>query len=461
MIDVILINPPWIRRKGNIWQGINSCMPPLGVAYIASYLEKNGISVKILDAQAEQLPPQEIVRHVLESPARFIGITATTVLVHTAYEIAAALKTALPETTIILGGVHPTILPEESLLQPGVDVVIRGEGEQTLLELVQGKALETIEGISFRSDGTIIHNKERMLIADLDSLPFPAYHLLPIKKYYPAAGAYRRLPAISILTTRGCPGRCTFCYQIFGRRLRARSGRNVADEVKLLKERYGIREICFYDDTFTAIRHNVLDFCRIAIEEKLDITWSCFARVDFINEEVLYAMKAAGCHQIMFGFEAASPEILNAIQKKTNIEKASEAVRMTKKIGIAIRAAFMIGSPQETVQTMQDTLAWAIQMNPDIVIFNITTPYPGTQMFAWAKENGYLLTEDWDEYNLSKPVMRLPTVTPEEISKFYKIAYRRFYLRPGYIIERLKRLKNLSEWKASWRAFVSIARISG
>jgi radical SAM superfamily enzyme YgiQ (UPF0313 family) len=457
--DVILINPPWIRSKGNIWQGISSCMPPLGIAYIASYLEQQGISAAIIDGQAERLLPEEIVKRVQESHPKYIGITATTALIFPAYKIAAALKAVCPDITIILGGVHPTVLPEEALAQPSVDGVVRGEGEQTLLEIIRGKSRETIDGLSYRANGQIRHNKERVLFADLNELPFPAYHLLPMKKYYPASGAYRRLPATSIMATRGCPGKCTFCYRIFGNRLRARSGRNVADEVKLLKERYGIREICFYDDTFTAVRRNVLEFCKIVQDEKLDISWSCFARVDFVNEEVLTAMKSAGCHQIMYGFESASPEILKAINKKVDIPKAEEAIRLTKKVGIANRAAFMFGNPEETIQTMHDTLNWVIRMNPEVVIFNIATPYPGTEMFTWAKQHGHLLTENWEDYDLSKPVMRLPTVSPEEVQQFYRFAYRKYYLRMSYIWGQLKRLRNMDELKGTWRAFISIIRL--
>jgi radical SAM superfamily enzyme YgiQ (UPF0313 family) len=423
---------------------------------MASVLERERFKVRILDAQAERLLPDAIVRTAAEGKWDLIGITATTGLIRNAAEIAARLKVVLPQVPVVLGGVHPTVLPDEVLALPGVDYVVRGEGEHTLLELAQGKDPASIPGLSWVREGEPVHNNDRQVIDDLDSIPFPAYHLLPMDKYYPAPGAYRRLPATSLLATRGCPGHCTFCYRIFGQRLRVRSGCNVAEEVRLLKERYGIREIAFYDDTFTSVRKNILEFCRILCDERMDVAWSCFSRVDFVDEDLLRAMKQAGCHQIMYGFESACPEILAAIHKKTDLERAYEAVRLTRKAGIDIRAAFMLGNPGETPDTMEQTLRWAVRMNPDIAVFNITTPYPGTEMHAWAKSNGYLLTEDWNEYDLSRSVMRLPTVAPEIVDRFYRKAYRRYYFRPRYIVRRLWRLRQPRHLAAAWRGFKSL-----
>ena len=179
-----------------------------------------------------------------------------------------------------------------------------------------GAAWESIDGISYRRDGQVVHNPERELIRDLDSLPLPAYHLLPMHRYRPAAGAAKRTPAISVLATRGCPGRCTFCYRIFGPRLRYRSGRKVAEEVRFLQQEYGIREVCFYDDTFTAARREVKAFCQAIQEMQLDLTWSCFSRIDTYDEETFRQMKQAGCHQVMVGVESGNPTILENIHKQ-------------------------------------------------------------------------------------------------------------------------------------------------
>ncbi len=452
MTRVLLIQPPWYLRRGNVWKDIGSCMPPRGIAQIASVLEARGISVRILDAQAERTPPPQVAAALGSERYDFIGITATTLLIRSAMEIARDLKKRQPSATLVLGGVHPTVLPEEVLACPSVDYVVRGEGEQTFLELVQGRAPEKIDGLSYRRDGAVVHNRERALLPDLDSLPPPAYHLLPMDRYYPSQGAYRRLPALSMMATRGCGARCTFCYRMFGNRVRVRSARHLIEELRLLRRDYGIREIQFLDDTFTAARKTIMEFCALMAAERVDLTWSCFARVDFIDEELLRSLKAAGCHQIMYGFESADPAVLAAIDKRAGLERAEEAARLTKKVGIDLRGAFMLGNPGETAESMERTLRWAVRMNPDLAVFNITTPYPGTAMFAWAKEQGYLMTEDWDDYDLSRSVMRLPTVTPEEVDRFYREAYRRFYLRPRYILGRLARLHRPHELSVGWKA---------
>lgn len=459
---ILLVNPPWVKRKGSIWHDVASVMPPLGLAWIAAFLEREGHSVQILDAHAERLVPDAIVPRVRGAGSPdIVGITCTTSLFSAAMETARAVRAALPEAKIVLGGVHPTVLPEETLGERAVDWVVRGEGELTLAELASGKPVENVAGVSHRVGGVIRHNPDRPLIADLDSLPMPVYHLLPMHLYHPAVGAYRRLPAVSMLATRGCPGRCTFCYRIFGNRLRVRSGRKLAEEAKHLHDTYGIREICFYDDTFTAARKEVAAFCQGLADLKLDLTWSCFARTDTVNEDILTQMKRAGCHQIMYGVESGNPEILKNIHKRVDLEGVEQAVCLTKKAGIVVRAAFMLGNPGETRETMQQTLDWAIRLNPDLALFNIATPYPGTEMFEWARRNGYLRTTDWEAYDLAHMVMNLPTVESHLVEEFYKQAHRRFYLRPAYLARRLASIRSFADIQQCVRGVKTILGLGG
>ena len=440
---IFLINPPWVTRDKNVWNNIACVMPPLGLAWIAAVLEQDGHEVQILDAHARRVDMNQVASHLRRlGQFDYVGITATTPIINNALQIARMVKIEFPRTKVILGGVHSTVLPEETLTEPAGDIVVRGEGEETMRQIAGQKPLEEINGISYRNSNGIKHNPDRSLIQDLDTLPRPAWHLLPMDRYYPSAGASKRQPAISMMATRGCPGRCTFCYRIFGKKLRVRSGRKVAEDVKHLCDNYGIREICFYDDTFTIFKKEVYAFCRRLDELGVDITWSCFSRVDAVDEELLVAMKKHGCHQIMYGIESASTAILQNIGKRADLTKAEEAVRITKKVGIDIRATFMLGNPGETEQTMQETLAYAIKLNPEIALFNITTPFPGTDMFDWAQANNYLLTTDWDDYDLARPVMELPTVSPQIIQQFYHKAFRKFFLRPGYLVKRVARLRN-------------------
>lgn len=456
----LLVNPPWIRRQGNIWLDIASVMPPLGLAWLAAQLERAGHEVLVLDAHAERLDLELIATrlHVL-GPFDLVGITATTSLIGNALAIARLAKAEHPTSRVVLGGVHPTVLPEEVLAEPAVDIVVRGEGEMTLLDIVEGKDLPEIAGISFRDGSRFVHNPDRELVPNLDELAPPAYHLLPMDRYYPAAGAYRRLPAVSMLATRGCPGRCTFCYRLFGKRIRVRSGRRMAEEAKNLQDRFGIREICFYDDTFTAFRKEVLAFLDGLKELGVDLTWSCFSRVDAVDEDLLRRMKASGCHQIMYGVESADPEILKNIGKRITPDLVERAVRMTQQAGIDVRAAFMIGNPGETSESLETTFRFALRLNPDLVVFNIATPFPGTEMHRWAEEHGCLTTSDWQQYDFSRPILDLPTVSQHVLADFYKTAYRRFYLRPSYIARRLGKIRSWADLVQTWRGVRAVLNV--
>lgn len=455
--DVLLINPPWDIRKGNIWRGIAGVMPPLGLASIAAVLEQAGHRVRVLDTRAHRLDlPQARQRLRTMEPCDWVGISVSTPLAGGAMEVAAMVKAAWPRAKVVFGGVHPTVLPEEALAGGNVDIVARGEGELTMRELVDGLPLDTIAGVSFRDAGGVRHNPPRELIADLDSLPMPAYHLLPMRLYRAAAGAVRRTPAVSMLTSRGCVGRCTFCYRIFGPTLRRRSPKSVLDEIAHLRQAHGIREIAFYDDTFTASRAYVREFCQLLRDRGLDLTWSCFSRVDTVDEELLTTMKSCGCHQITYGFESAAGEVLCNIGKRAGVEQARRTAEITRRVGITMRGTFMFGNPGETPQTLEQTMRYAIDLAPDLAVFNITTPFPGTEMHDWAVRNSLLRTRDWADYNLAQVVMNLPTVSAEEIQNAYHRAYRRFYFRPGYIARRLASMRSWTDVKQAARALRGI-----
>ncbi|OGS35407.1 MAG: hypothetical protein A2474_04130 [Elusimicrobia bacterium RIFOXYC2_FULL_34_12] len=458
-MKILLINPPWMT-KGGIWENIASCMPPFGLAGLAAYLEEKKIEVEILDSNATGLNYNNI-KEILGSKAvpDYIGITASTPMIYSAIDVSKIAKSVFPSAKTVLGGVHPSVMTDEVLKEESIDFVIRGEGEETLNELISGKEIAKISGLSYKIGNKIIHNQSRPVVQDMDTLPIPAYHLLPIKKYFPAKGSYKRLPAMGMMTSRGCPGRCTFCMgNYLGDKIRVRSAEKIFEEILLLHNKYGIKEISFYDDTFTTRKENVKKLCEKIISEKLDISWSCFARVDFVDEDLLKIMKLAGCHQIMYGVESGDEEILKNIHKKISFEKVEKIVKITKKLGIEVRAAFMFGNPGETIETMQKTIDYAIKLKPDVVIFNITTPYPGTEMFKWAKEKGILITENWNEYDLSKPIMDLPTVKPEDVIKYYNKAYKDFYIRPGYLLNRVLKIRNLSDVIDGVSALLGIAR---
>jgi len=460
-MKVLLVNPAKYYKEGNIWKSIDRCLPHLGLAYIAAVLEKNNHEIKILDLEAEQKSEPELKQFLQEFNPGIIGISSTTPMINSALKLAEFCKRVLPKTLIAFGGVHASIMPSELLKEKFVDVIVRGEGELTFLELANGKKISQIQGVSFKKNGKIMHNKDRAPIQNLDDLPMPAYHLLPMSKYMPSLGNFKRLPAISIITSRGCPGKCTFCHtKVFGEKIRFESARKVFEEIEYLVENFGIKEISIYDDTFTANRQRIKELCKMITDSKLALTWSCMSRVDVIDEETLRLMKKAGCHQIGYGIESADEKILENINKRISLEQAKKAVMLTQKAGIDARAMFMFGNPGESEESLEKTLNYAIELNPDLVIFNITTPFPGTEMFEWARKNGFLKTLDWDDYDLSKPVMELPTVSSERIIQYYKKAYKRFYFRPKFLLKRLLKIRSLEDLKMAFKSVFAVSNLN-
>lgn len=461
LLDILLINPPWQTRDGNIWHGVKSTSPPLGLLYIAAYAEREGRSVAVMDVNAEQLQLEDVEQSIRNQQPAWVGITAVTAQITSTHRIAEIIKRVSPESKIIVGGVHASAMPDEVLRDKNIDYVIRGEGELPFFALVDGASLETIQGLCYRNGNPlqpISHNPAGQPIEDLDSLPTPAYHLIPFEKYKPAVGAYRRLPAVNMTMSRGCPGKCTFCNSA-ETALRTHSPERIVDEIEALQARYGIREVSFYDDTFTIFKKTVLRFCDLIVERGINLTWSCFARTDCVSPALLAKMKRAGCHQILFGIESADPEILKTIRKPIDIELTRKAVRMVQDARIAVRAAFMFGNPGETVESIRRTIDFAKELNPDIAIFNITTPYPGTQMFDWAFGNGYLRTLDWEEYDLANSVLDLPTISQEEIDRMYATAYREFYFRPRFLMRRLLSTHGVRDLIANVQALRSVLSV--
>ena len=458
-MDVLFIAPPFELEETSTWANVQGTWPPLGLLSVAAYAESRGHDVGILDALAERPTPDQIGQFIAQHKPRFVALTATTIQIIAAQRIAAIAKESSPDSTVVIGGIHATSLPEEVLQDPNIDVVIRGEGELSFLALIEGEAYEDIPGLSWRSGNPLQpfeHNPTAVPVQDLDTLPLPAYHLIRFDLYRSGTeGVYRRTPGFTMTTSRGCPGKCTFCSS--GRTvLRTRSPEHVVNEIQMRQKTYGIREVSFYDDTFTVNKRDVYRMCELIIERKIDLTWSCFARTDCISRKLLERMKAAGCHQILFGIESADAQILENIGKPIDLDQTRWAVRATQEVGITVRAAFMFGNPGETVETMNTTLNFAKSLNPDLAVFNITVPYPGTAMFDWARKNGYLRTCDWRKYDGANALLDLPTVATEKVNAMYRRAFREFYLRPSYVARRLLRIRSLDDIKTGVRGLRAV-----
>lgn len=453
MDSALLVNPPKAPfTSENIWGAIKESSLPIGLVQLAAFIRASGFSVRIIDLCVEEYTEMAFRERLRELNPTYVGFTSTTIQINNGLRLAKLVKEELPRARIVFGGVHPTVLPEEVVCDEAVDYVVRGEGEESTVKLLSGEDASKIDGLSYKEGGRILHNGRGEFIQNLDILPYPAYDLLRLGDYTPTLGNFKKLPSISMITSRGCPGTCTFCYSgTMGARIRFMSAPRILGEIQMLRESYGIRDICFYDDTFTANKKNVIELCDLMIESDMDITWSCMSRLDAVSSDVLEKMGEAGCHQIGYGIESSSQKILANIKKRVPLSKAKEIVAMTKAAGIDVRAMFMFGNPGETEETMEDTIKFAISLDADLYLFNITTPFPGTEMFAWAQENGYLKTRNWDDYDLSHQVMELPTASSKTIREYYRKAYRRCYLRPAYMLKRLKKINSTSSLKAHMR----------
>lgn len=447
----MLINPP---------QNTKYPQPPLGLANIAAVLEGENYQVEILDANALRLSESEVAKET--GNVDIIGITAMTPFINSAIKVAKEIKKGKPGSTVIVGGAHVTVLPEETLRNvPEIDIIVRGEGEETVVELYEAlkssDSLQKVRGITYRDNGRSKSTPMRPLIANLDSLPFPAYHLLPLHKYKPHPPHGRRLPFMAMVTSRGCPYNCIFCSKpIFGRKFRSQSPQRIASEVEYLAGKFKIKEIAFYDDIFTLDKKRIAKLAKEFKKRDLSIPWTCETRVDSVTEELLKEMKEAGCYMIAYGIESGNQTILNSLRKKITIEQVREAVKVTRDIGIQTIGYFMLGSPGETPLTIRQTIDFANYLPLDFAQFSVTIPFPGTDLYNLYLEQG-IGNENWDNFiyanrgSVSAPVFETALLSKDDLQKWNIKAYKEFYLRFSYIWERLKKTNSIRNLKTNIR----------
>jgi len=447
-MKIILIYPEFTDIYGRYKPAakVGVVYPPLGLLYLASSLEKDGHKVKIIDVEVDNLTKEQTIERIIKENPDIVGITSTTPIHHKAVELFKLIKNSDTEIITISGGPHPTALPKQTLKEcEDIDIVIIGEGEETIREICNGKEFKEISGIGFRDDNEIIITKSRGLIKDLDEIPLPARHLVKNEKYLWSVPDKGIIPVTPMMTTRGCPYKCVFCSQlvIFGNCMRYRSADNVIEEIKDVIDKYKVNHFIFYDDTLGLNKKKTYELIDAIKKEKLDFTFEGMTRVNIINRDLLEKMKSIGLNRLSFGVESGNQNILNAAKKGITLEQIKNAYKLTSELGIETRMSIIFGLPFETKATIKETIKFMKSLKCYQAYVNIGTPFPGTEYYKQAVD-GYggikLLTKNWKEYRRwGNAVIEVNDLTREDLIKYQKLALMKFYLTPRRLIYNLRR----------------------
>lgn len=458
-MKICLINPPnTYELVGNdpvIIKDQQGVYPPLGILYIAACMQQAGYEVSVIDAQAEDLNHTQIAERVHEIKPDVVGLTAMTfTLVDvklTVQEIRKKLK-----TIIIIGGPHTAIYPDECFEKEGLnaDYVIVGEGEKTLVRLCQdiemGKAKDKIY-------------RQLSFIEDLNELPFPARELTLVDKYYSVLS--EETPTTTAFSSRGCPFSCAYCDRpALGKGFRAMNATRVADEMQWCQE-HGIKEIFFYDDTFSVSMKRVMEICSEVKRRNIKIKWDVRTRVNVVNDDLIKNMKEAGCERIHFGVETGNPRVVKELQKGTSIEQVEKAFDLCKKYNVKTLAYFMMGNPTETMEDIKDTLALSRRIKPDFMQMTILSPFPATQIYLRALQEGVVEGDPWRDYARRinddfRPPLWDSIYSRNELEKHLRWFYGKFYLQPSFVVDRVKEVRNFGQFKRYASAGVSLLRMT-
>lgn len=456
-MNILLIQPNSVEEVNKKYL---SFQYPINLGYIAAVLEREGHVVGMVDFNT--VPRSELPNFISKHNPGVVGLTAMTSSIYNASNIISEIKGINPKIITVLGGVHASALPEQTMRDlDKLDYLVFGEGERTIAELVRVIAnrgdLKSVKGIVFKKDGEIIKNEPRELIENLDEIPFPARHLIPLElyeKHHVTRGFSRKeVRAIEIMTTRGCPNRCIFCagHINYGQRVRFRSYENITKEMQECIEKYGAKHFSIEDDTFTLSRDLVIRLCGFFKKNRL--TWNCNARVNCVDDELLKIMARSGCKKVAFGIEAGNQEILNKIKKGITVPQAIKAVKSAKKAGIRyVECDFMIGSHvDETVDDVLDSVKLIYELMPDFLAVSIMCPYPGTEIYSMMMDRRYLHENpDWSKFSHFGALdryKRITNMTTEQMSALQHKILKDYYASPRYIFSQLIQIRTLKEVK--------------
>lgn len=457
-MKIQLINVPYRNAYGSL-KKISAVYFPLGLGYIASVLRQNDFTqVDLFDPEAENSSFEEIENRIGKFSPEIVGLSFVTANYSSAQEIAKIIKKINPAILVIAGGIHASALPKETLLEnPEIDLVVIGEGEYTFLEICKNlsikKDINIISGIAYRKGKKILFTSPRELLHKLDQLPFPSRDLVDMRNYFVPSHMNIGKRSVTLISSRGCPAQCTFCASsiIAGRKFRAHSPEYVIKEINFLQEKYGIDHFIFEDDSFTINRERVEKLCKLLIKMKQKIVWSCFGRVTTVDKKLLELMKKAGCYLIGYGVESGNDVVLKKIKKGITRQQCLTAFRKSKEAGLKTQGFFMIGHPGDTKKTILETINFAIKLDPSIAFFSPLVPYPGTEIYNKSNNLSFNPSKDWSNYSPFGDNLAIKSniISSHDLKHYCSLAYRKFYLRPKYLFNKLKSISTFGEFKAS------------
>lgn len=447
-IRALFVTPPLRIWKGAVEKPYNTTQP-LGLAYVAAAARAGGAVVEAIDAYSLGMNAAELKGRIEAFRPDVLGISVLTPQWADSQATAGLAKLVDPNILTVAGGPHVTALPEQVAADPAVDVAVIGEGEEAIQDicraLAAGQDLGEVPGLALGSGGEVVRTAPRPHNRDLDKLAFPAHDLLPEPTFYnPYPSWGKKGNFSSIISGRGCPYRCCFCDVTTqqGKQYRLRSAVNIVDEMEWLHRDFNVTMFSFRDPSMFCNRRRLMEMHRLIKERGLDVVWTCNGRANEVDPELLAALYEAGCRRIQFGIEVGNAAMLKEIKGLTK-EQVARAVTLSMQAGISAHGYFMFGFLEETRETIEETIRYALELDLDSASFAVMVPFPGTREFERYEKEGLLLTEDWREYDImGKPVYRHKNLTAEELAAAPRRAYRRFYLRPRIIARHLKRMNS-------------------
>jgi radical SAM superfamily enzyme YgiQ (UPF0313 family) len=474
-MKVCLITPPFDIIKEGYGSKVRNkrygYWPPLGVGYLGASLKAHGHEVEIIDSPPLRYSNKDILERLKESKPDLIGISSLTATKDQAYSLIRYLKKhLLTKAPIILGGPHATTFPMECLQEVAeLDAIAIGEGEETILELVknleQKKGFEGIRGVYYRDRNNrkkIVKNELRVVEPNLDNILPPAWELYDMNLYQPLPLQYKETPILPYVTSRGCPWKkCTFCFEAghSGQPYRRHSPQRVIDDLKKMIKNLGLKEVAFWDDNFMINERWVVEFCNLLRKNKIKLYWQAYGRVNTVTEKMLEQASKSGCWNIFYGFESGNQDLLDNIRKGITLEQSMRAAKWTHAHGLETRGSFMLALPGETPSKALNTIRFAIKMDLTFAQFLPTYPEPSTPLYFDALRKGKIVKQPKYKGRTSAVYVPEGYKDSEEVVKMVKKAYRKFYLRPAYMLKHLRRLKSINMARQYWEAFRFIVGI--